>query len=439
MMAYRQGRDGRRVFHGSKTCLLELTSKVQHCMGESVNLCLGEFDSKPTAALELNWRAALEANTRIRTVDIWIQAEETETAPIIYSLVHSLGDAPRLTTLHIRGYCSAMPLSVVSSLLKRSPTLESFQLTSVKLQVTSDEDISDLSAAFTQTTALQEIKWHDVQLATPINDFDSGSAFLEGLFLGLSQASHLSSVLLHSTNAHALGRLCGSALQLLLQHSNTLRTFVLSDMSGFGDLYKDDAEDAFYVLAKLLALDQTRLKKLQIPFSITEGHCKAVESILQHNRSLEELTLLCFHGAIPSAGGMTSEANLALLSDALKRTQLKKFTMVGPAARITNPVVLHDFAVAPEINYGLHQVTLLCLINSTKHSTQVEYQCHLNQRGRGAWLHRQYNNDDDKFGGKGSGHCPIQFLSKVSSDLDALYYYLSTVNPSLLRHASEAF
>lgn len=461
-----------QLLRKKKNSLTEFTAWLQQHQSNSYHLCLEDDDeviinddtnidmnmlSTVKEDLE-NWKHAIRSNQFIKDADIWIQ---TDRAPqqnsaafiiniYIYAIVLALAELPNLESIQIRGYCHAMPLSVLTKLLEKAPKLQTFNLTSVKLQVSSEQDLQELSRALAQASPnLEQVNWQDIQLhlhEIPSEENNS-SAFLDAVFLGLAHTPNLKSLLLSPAKVDVLGTLSPQPLAKLLE-SATLEKLVLSSLKApHNQLVQEEDIDKnillFQTISQVLSQknkhkNKSNLKILHVPFRNTPSYCNYVSDILIHNTTLEEMTLLCYQNeGLPTIIQQPQSQSMPLLqiAKALVKTRIPKFHMVGPeATRISDPNILQAFAFAPEVNYHLQQVTLFRLVQNHHFAPQLQYQCHLNQQGRQRWIEHQYNTTPAT---ATSMKCPVSFLSQVSKDLDGLYYYLSCVNPSLLMHATQ--
>ncbi|CAB9520545.1 expressed unknown protein [Seminavis robusta] len=453
--------------------LEDLTDRVRKSGGKSLRLCL--HDHVPVSADDgLAWTRWLEALRSSDIANISVDFEEGNTQEeeqmvsshqILQSLVANLSN---LRVLKLSGYCQStgMPLTELTNLLKTggAAALTHLHLTSVKMDV---KDIQSFSLALAEHASLTELRLQDCQLhlANTADGLDSDE-FLYHLLEGVSAAPNLKSLLISPTKRQALGTISVRAIERLQSANNHLTSLILYPIHGFFTT-SGGAMSPFQALTSLLASNQIpTLKQLHLPFCAdNQKQCHDIASLLTSKTSLGSLDLMgtSHQDMMDLEQQLRQEQEqqhqqqqhedthdhhhpLLQIAHALSGSSLQSIALTGFGTTGIPFHVVQAFAQTVQLNYGIQQM-LLYDIQTTVLRKTVDYHCHLNQQGRKRWLQHMYANNKPK---RRQEFCKAQdgmeqkstqsqqrMLFRLAQDKDALYYYLSHMNPSFLEHQSK--
>jgi hypothetical protein len=407
-------------------------------------------------------------------------------------LTDVLQQAPHLTTLHLTSVQLEVPkkedMKQFSSHLAQHPFLEEVRL----------EDVQLLQQQSTSTGAKEEATnaLHSSASRRDTTKEDEFQ-FLDYLFQGLAGTRHFKRLLVAPTNPCALGQFGSPTFSLrefVVRQQDCFESLNLYDMDGFFSssssshhpIKEQTDPSPFQILCQALSsLPSCCWKELYLPFMVTEEHCQAVAQLIQSTTCPRHLTLKCHAPAPPPINIHVKDDEeseneeesvyhhpLLWIAKALQQpprhplsschhhethsfpaSGLNTLAIVGPEAPslVPNVLLLQEMVQAPAWNYNLHGIIhkdLLASTSSTDHHwrQRLDYECHLNAWGRAQWLFHQYQNPSMKQRqGKDAARSAIEYdddshhellsiVSHIAQDWQALFCYLSCMNPSVIQH-----
>lgn len=377
------------------------------------------------------WQGALRQMANIATVEVVVkdcdqQAETEETVARLYQVLTDFGGLPNLKSLHVQGFCRAMPISVVAGLLQQSARLTELRLAHVELSG-NPTDLEAFTSSLSKHAALKNLKLHSCAFYKTLdpqgkNSDQPDTAFLDSIMAGVALSESLEYLYLAPTSPSALGSVSCQSIQALRQATQLTSLCFYDEIDDFFTKGPHNKNlSPLDALTDLLASNQTALKQLHLPFLPTRHYCQQLHKALRSNTTLRGLALETFDQ------GPRDREPLALVAQGLEEnSHLEHFALLGPASRIRdNPDLLQSFAHVLEVNYTLQELNIADLMTSPGIRERVDFLSQLNVKGRRHWIQDKYQNHQNL-------DAQIRLLQHLAQETDDVFYYLSHMNPSLI-------